>query len=117
MTNEDIEAAALDVQGRIWRHQDVIWPTGAPPPLMMLDPAAAAAALDVNFEVCEELGSPFRFRDATFETAGLIDRQRNLIAVSRRFRRSTMLFTGAHEIGHWVLHPREVMHRDRPIDG
>lgn len=28
-----------------------------------------------------------------------------------------MLFTGAHEVGHWLLHPHEVMHRDRPIDG
>lgn len=26
-----------------------------------------------------------------------------------------MRFTGAHEIGHYMLHPGEVFHRDRPI--
>jgi uncharacterized protein DUF955 len=26
-------------------------------------------------------------------------------------------FTGAHELGHWLLHPGERMHRDRPIQG
>jgi len=34
-----------------------------------------------------------------------------------RFPQETIRFTGAHEIGHWLLHPKEVMHRDRPVKG
>ncbi|MGH6881774.1 MAG: ImmA/IrrE family metallo-endopeptidase, partial [Hypericibacter sp.] len=52
-----------------------------------------------------------------YEIAGLIDRQANKIAVSRKFPPETMRFTGAHELGHWLMHSKEVMHRDRPIKG
>lgn len=47
----------------------------------------------------------------------MIDRNRRKIAVSTTARPHATRFTGAHEIGHWVLHNDEVMHRDRPIEG
>lgn len=37
--------------------------------------------------------------------------------VSSRFPPGTQRFTGMHEIGHFLLHPDIVMHRDLPIDG
>jgi Zn-dependent peptidase ImmA (M78 family) len=43
------------------------------------------------------------------------DRRREIITVSTRFPYPTQRFTGAHEIGHFVMHPHEVMHRDRPV--
>jgi Zn-dependent peptidase ImmA (M78 family) len=49
--------------------------------------------------------------------AGLIDRQQGVIAVSRAYSSETMRFTGAHELGHYLLHEDEVMHRDLPVDG
>ena len=49
--------------------------------------------------------------------AGTIARSRTTIAVSEAFERQTIRFTGAHELGHWMLHPGQVMHRDRPVMG
>ncbi len=49
--------------------------------------------------------------------AGLLDRQAKKIAVATQFSKEIVRFTAAHEIGHWLLHPHEIMHRDRPIDG
>ena len=37
--------------------------------------------------------------------------------VSAQFPETTRRFTGAHELGHVLLHTGEVMHRDRPIVG
>jgi len=83
--------------------------------LEIVNPALAARFLLIDFVIEEQIGGPFSFRGARFETAGLLDRQARKIAVSRRFPKEVLLFTAAHEIGHWVLHPREVMHRDRPV--
>jgi hypothetical protein len=46
----------------------------------------------------------------------MLDRNARLVAVSEKFSRPVQRFTGAHEIGHLVLHPNAVMHRDRPVD-
>lgn len=48
---------------------------------------------------------------------GLIYRQSNKIAVATEFYDKVQLFTGAHEIGHLVLHEDTVMHRERAFDG
>ena len=82
----------------------------------MLDPKFAAHVLGVKFELVEELGK-FGNSKNRFEVAGAINRQKKLIQVSKMFLPEVMRFTGAHEIGHWVLHPNEVMHRDRPMSG
>ena len=43
----------------------------------------------------------------------MIDRTRGIIAISTRFPYPAQRFTGAHENGHYVMHPHEIMHRDR----
>lgn len=105
-----------DLHKRIWRERNKLWPQRVPEPIDMLEPEIAARALGVSFEMVEGLE---QFGDGRnrFEVAGAINRQARNILVSRRFPPEITRFTGAHEIGHWVLHPREVMHRDRPIDG
>lgn len=112
----DIEREARALQRRLLDESPRLWPEGAPTLLAMLDPASAARVLGVKYEIYPELGR-FGSRSGRFEVAGLIDRSLNAIAVSQRFRPEVMRFTGAHEIGHWLLHSGEVMHRDRPIDG
>ena len=116
MNFSQIETKAHDVHREIWAKRAEFWPEGLPHPIHMLDPAVAARALHVNFEYHEELGR-FGAGNDRFEIAGLINRQTCNILVSRKFPLETMRFTGAHEVGHWLLHPGEVMHRDRPIKG
>jgi hypothetical protein len=50
-------------------------------------------------------------------TAGIIDRRRKEIYIATRCPPRTQRFTLGHEIGHLVLHPLELYHRDRPLVG
>ena len=116
MDNDDIEKRARELQIQIWEERKNLWPEKQPKLLAMLDPEIAAKVLGIDFDKYEELG---RFGDgqSRYEVAGMIDRQSRKIAVSRRFTLEIVRFTGAHEIGHWLLHDDEIMHRDRPING
>jgi Zn-dependent peptidase ImmA (M78 family) len=82
----------------------------------MLDPRFVSQLLGINFEYQEELG---RFGDSTgrYEIAGSINRSKRTITLALKFPIEVVRFTGAHEVGHWLLHPGERMHRDRPIKG
>lgn len=116
MNNLQIEELASKLQRDLWDRRSEFWPDREPSYFEVLDPELAANHLGVNFALYETLGK-FGSREAQFEVAGSLDRQRNQISVSRKFRPDIMRFTGAHEIGHWLLHPGAVMHRDRPIKG
>lgn len=105
-----IEQQARDIQLAIWRDRDLLWPTFKPPLVDMFQPDKAAEVLGIGYELHPEL----RLLSRT-EIAGIVDRQANKIAVAQRFGFETTRFTGAHEIGHWLLHDREVMHRDPPV--
>ncbi len=110
------EKQARLVQYEIWHNREALFPMGVPSPLAMFQPDIAARALGVEYEHREQLGR-FGQRGDRFETAGMIDRTRGIIAVSTRFPYPAQRFTGAHEIGHFVMHPDEIMHRDRPVFG
>ena len=116
MKFSEIEETAKSLQIQIWNRRQSLWPTRTASVLDMLDPAVAAKVLGVAYAEYEELGQFGLGRDR-FEIAGMIDRQAGRIAVSKKFSRPVMRFTGAHELGHWILHPGDVMHRDRPIKG
>ena len=93
-----------------------LFPEGHSDFFSVLEPEHAARVLDMDYIVEETLGNFGSGKDH-FEVAGSIDRNRSVISVSRQFPLEVRRFTGAHEIGHWVLHQDEVMHRDRPIKG
>jgi hypothetical protein len=112
-----IESKARELQISMWKERSALWHRGCEPhPMDMLDPEKASILLGLQFEYADSLGR-FGHGNDKFEVAGLIDRQIGKIAVSRRFSQECMRFTGAHEIGHWLMHDREVMHRDRPVYG
>lgn len=116
MNRSAISDIASQLQKELWGHRSEFWPDREPSYFEILDPELAANYLGVGYVLCESLGR-FGTRGSQFEVAGSIDRQRRVISVSRRFSAEVMRFTAAHEIGHWLLHPGEVMHRDRPIKG
>lgn len=111
-----IESKAHEVLTLLWKERSAMWPLGVPPPIAMLDPEKVANVLGMQYVYLESLGR-FGHRGDYFETAGMIDRQRSMIGISRAFPYATQRFTGAHELGHLVLHEGEVMHRDRPVQG
>lgn len=116
MNKQVIESEARDLQIKIWNKRKEFWPNREPSLFEIPDPELAASILDVGFEYREDLGR-FGFRGSHFEVAGQLDRNNRTIAVSRKFSPEVIRFTGAHEIGHWMLHLGESMHRDRPIKG
>lgn len=110
-----IEKAVFALHTRIWR-QRIALSIDAGSPIAMLDPSIGAAALGVRYVVQDTLGSFGNGRER-FSVAGLIDRRQNHIQVSAEFSETTRRFTGAHELGHFLLHKGEMMHRDRPVIG
>lgn len=116
MNRNLIESAVTGLHEGIWRERSNIWPQGVPKPIDMLEPEIAARVLGVSYELVGGLGT-FGDGGKRLEVAGALDRQVGKILVSKRFPLEITRFTGAHEVGHWVLHPNEMMHRDRPIDG
>jgi Zn-dependent peptidase ImmA (M78 family) len=111
-----IETAARDLLNAMYRQRSVLWPGENRPPHEMMEPPEAARFLGAEFRLYDELGG-FGNRGSRFETAGMLDRRRAIIAVATKFPPEVVRFTGAHEVAHWLLHPGEVMHRDRPVKG
>ena len=114
MDNQRIEEAAREVLAEIWEHRAALTGKAEPQPIELLEPDYAARVLGIELVRVETLES---FKGACFEAAGFLDRDAKLIAVADRFGYEVRRFTESHEIGHWVLHPAEVMLRERPIKG
>lgn len=114
MDTKAIEAEVRRLQFEIWKDRDLIFPMGVPPVQAMFQPDVAARVLDLEFEYREQLGC-YGVGSNRTEVAGMLDRRRGIIAVAARFPDESRRFTGAHEVGHAVLHPGELFHRDRPM--
>ncbi|UUZ76452.1 ImmA/IrrE family metallo-endopeptidase [Polaromonas sp. P1(28)-13] len=83
----------------------------------MFEPRVVAGILGLEYELRDSIGA-IDSRNA--EAAGVLNRRRETISISTKFEYEIQRFTAAHEIGHYVLHPRigyEIEHRDRPIFG
>jgi IrrE N-terminal-like domain len=112
----DIELSAWELHRDMWKDRLALCPGREVSPIEMLEPELAAKVLGVKFEYFPELG---RFGDSQerYEIAGFMDRRRNKIGISMKFRGDIPRFTAAHELGHWTRHPREGALRDRPVKG
>lgn len=112
-----IQSLAREIQVKLWKQKDQLWPEGVPSdPVELLDPAHALHVLGFQFDLAESLGQ-CRSQDGLVEVAGVIDRATRNVQISRRLPYNTRRFTAAHELGHALLHQDMRMHRDRPLDG
>ncbi len=110
-----VEQKARLLQFEIWSQRQILFPSGAPL-LRMFSPDVAARVLAVEYETRPAIASS----DGRFRAAGQFDRGRGIISVSSEFSFEVQRFTGAHEVGHAVLHSEignGSAHRDRPIVG
>ena len=106
----------------LWRRRAAIWtPTPASPDeIFPLDlRAVVEKGLGVRFDDPEYIPSPSPAapQSVPVQTAGFIDREGDRIVVAQQFPTDYRRFTGAHEVGHWLLHPKLKYHRDRPLKG
>ena len=122
LTQAAIRATAKKFLTDAWRRRHDIWqpsPT-VPNEIFPLDVRAVAQhGLGVRFEEPEEIPPTVAVSPPAVpvETAGFVDRRQNRIVVAQKFQNDYRRFTGAHEIGHWLLHPDLTYHRDRPLKG
>lgn len=118
MNREEIRDAVGWLHREIWEGKELLWPDRQPMPIQMLQPEIAAHILGFNYDELPDLGSPrFSRGNQRYRAAGLINRPARKIAVSLEYSPHIRRFTGAHEIGHCMLHDDEIMHRDMPLDG
>ena len=112
-TRDKIDTEVWRLQEEVARHQRLLYPDGRrPPAAQMFQPQVAAQILGIPYELHDHL--PLISGGVV---AGMVDRQSNKIAVAQSFGFRAARFTGAHEVGHWLLHPDKVMFRDAPMKG
>lgn len=117
MNKTSIAKAAYRLNAQIWKDRHALWGDSPPEdPIRMLDPACAAQIFGLKYEEWDNLG---QFGNGTqrFEVAGVFDRNDRAVRISKQFPLMEQRFTGAHELGHFELHPQTVAHRDRPVPG
>jgi len=112
---DEIRTQAQRELNKLWEMRDNFQlQTDDPEALVRIGPVAAIQSLfHFKVEHIEEIPSD----NAGFEIAGIIDRHVKQITIARKFPLPSRRFTLAHELGHLVLHPGRVYHRDRPING
>ena len=107
-TRDQIELKARTLLSEIEKSAASIWPNTQPQRLFMCEPEAACKVLGLSYFPDQHLG-----QYGGTATAGMLDRSRKAILVSSKQTFEEMRFTAAHELGHWMLHPDQVMFRDR----
>ena len=113
MDLQEIALQVRQVHGQLWHMRHELYPLGCHP-LQLCEPKLAAQLLD--YEYLEEPIDDWPPQRRAL-TAGLVDPQSRRIVISPLHDRSTMRFTGAHEIGHVKLHGVATLLRTRPIEG
>lgn len=117
MDKATIERAARSLQLEIYQSAKNLYPSGLPPFTQLFAPDVAARICGYEYELRPDLGQGGVGRER-FQTAGILVLDRQTILISTSFPYETRRFTGAHEIGHIVLHPGlNGLHRDRPLSG
>lgn len=118
MDKQGIEKEVRRLQKEIWNAREVRYRmSGVPDVPTIFDPRNVADHCELFYEERERLDTDYRGGGGA---AGVWRRDRSTILVSTRFSYEVRRFTAAHEIGHFMLHPRvgdRTLHREFPVEG
>ena len=117
-SNSELEELVRRLQNTLWLQRDKIWKYNPPEnPIQLLKPDIVFKKV-MNYTYLEsDMLGIYEQDGELFEIAGLINKNQNLVQVSKKFPIEIINFTAAHELGHAILHQQTELHRDRPIDG
>jgi len=114
---EDIEKVVSEMQNTMWKYKKAIWINDTPEnPIQAIDPLKALSLLGYQYETRTTLGQYFA-KGKEVETAGVTDKNYKIVAISEQFPPQTRYFTLCHELGHVVLHKKQRIYRDGPVEG
>lgn len=112
-----IELQVEQLHRKIWKQRERFFPNVDWSLTELFSPRSACETLGIQYEQFPFIDARFARAEEGNVIAGLIDRQSNRIVVCDTQSPQVMRFTGGHEIGHFCLHPDQVLHRDRPLSG
>ena len=110
-----IEKEARRLQVEIYGQRDVRYSLGVPDIPTLFDPRNVAEHCGLFYDERDQLETDY---PGGGEAAGLWQRDRLTILVSRRFSYEVRRFTAGHEIGHFLLHPHigdRTLHRELAV--
>ncbi len=111
---QQIAKAARQLAHSTYIERDSLWPEGVPEePVQLLNPEKAFYLLGYAYHEVDTLGEI----EPGVDVAGIIDKDRKEVFISRRYPVAVRNFTAAHELGHAIMHQQSGLHRDKPIDG
>jgi Zn-dependent peptidase ImmA (M78 family) len=109
-----IAKAARQLAHSTYIERDSLWPEGAPEePVQLLNPEKAFYLLGYAYHEVDTLGEI----ESGVDVAGIIDKDKKEVFISRRYPVAVRNFTAAHELGHAIMHQQSGLHRDKSIDG
>lgn len=109
-----IAKAARQLAHSTYIERDSLWPEGVPEELVqLLNPEKAFYLLGYAYHEVDTLGEI----EPGVDVAGIIDKDKKEVFISRRYPVAVRNFTAAHELGHAIMHQQSGLHRDKPIDG
>src|SRR6266849_3673955 len=115
-TYERIVGEVRQIHAALWRQRKALW---REPPRDGFDllpipvENVACVLLRLSLSEPEEIPS----ERPGFQVAGLLNRTERRIVLAQKPPLEWRRFTLAHEIGHYILHPQLVLHRDRSLNG
>ncbi len=116
-----IRGKARDLLVTGWKRRDELWPDKSISLSEFLVEAPARIAtnlLRLQIKEVPEIVSReslVRTRESA-EVVGVLNRPKRKIIFAQKWGFWVSRFTLAHEIGHWLLHPSVVVHRERALD-
>lgn len=109
LNKNNISTITSKIQNALWKHKKTIWPKRETiNEIEILDYKKAIKLFDYALEMEESLGRI----DTVTEIGGICNNSTCTISISTMFEPERINFTGAHELGHALLHTDEVLHRD-----
>ncbi len=118
--NEEIEQIVIKLQRDLWNKRVELGLSANADPIEILNPKYLAKLLGYSYTSRPSLGyiPSARRGESPIVVGGLIDNSKRIIDIATDIDPHVARFTGAHEIGHAVLHSYLTgLHRDRPLNG
>ena len=110
-----IAVEANNLKRGIWDNRKQLLGSENVDPIDLIGPEVLAKYLGYQMKFHEELLTADQ--TAGQHIAGILARKNKTIYIAQQFSAQCRRWTGAHEIGHILLHDQLIAHRDRPMDG